>query len=148
MPSMVPVQVVQGSLSPRSISRQHPPMKYQDVLKKYKRVAVIGGPITGKSIVTDHTTDRPVIHSDDYSGRPWSEHSTVVKDACSGLDSFVVAGIAADRAVRKGLEVDAVIHCKHQRASYPKKGQAILKKQIDRRARRLAHKYPVYDLEE
>lgn len=123
-------------------------MKYQDILKKYKRVAVIGGPITGKSIVTDNTTDRPVIHSDQYSGRAWSEHSTAVKDACSGLDTFVVAGIAADRAIRKGLEVDAIIHCKRQRASYPKKGQATLKKQIDRRAKQLSHRYPVFELEE
>ncbi len=122
-------------------------MDIDEILKTYKRVAVVGGPVTGKSIVTEKVTDRPVYHSDDYAGTEWSERSQILKDACEPHESFVVAGIAADRAVRKGLEVDAIIHCKTPRAVY-KKGQKTLKKQIDKRVSALKRKgIPTFDLE-
>ena len=124
-------------------------MDYRDILKKYRRVAVVGGPVTGKSIVTDSVSDRPIIHSDDipHEDITWSEHSQAVKEACERHETFVVAGIAADRAVRKGLEVDAIIHCTESRALYSQ-GQRTLKKQIDQRVKKLSKSIPTFTLED
>lgn len=120
-------------------------MDIDEILKRYKRVAVIGGPVTGKTIVTGKVNDRPVYHSDTYETAGWSERSQILKDACQPHESFVVAGVAADRAVRKGLEVDAIIHCTDARQPL-KKGQRVLKRQIDKRARELSKKIPTFEL--
>lgn len=122
-------------------------MNFQDILKRHKRVAVCGGPVTGKSIVTDNCSDRPVFHSDDLMELGWSEGSQKLKELAEDHESFCVAGVAADRAIRKGLEVDAVIHCRTPRKTYSK-GQAILKAQIDKRVRALKRKgIKVYELD-
>lgn len=103
-----------------------------------KRIAIVGGPVTGKSLLTDQVTDRPVIHSDDipHDGISWSEHSERVKQEAEKHESFVVAGVAADRAVRKGLEVDLIVHCTEPRVRYSA-GQRTLKRQIDARVQGL-----------
>ena len=113
-------------------------MNWEDVLRQHKRIAVVGGPVTGKSMLTDEVTDRPVIHSDEipHENISWSEHSHRVKEKAEKEESFVVAGVAADRAVRKGLQVDAIVHCTEPRTKY-KSGQRILKQQIDRRVHEL-----------
>lgn len=107
-----------------------------DLLKRYNRIAVVGGPVTGKSIITEAVTDRPVIHSDDLHDSSWSGKSEDLKKEAEKHDRFVIAGIAADRAVRKGLEVDVLVHCTRPRRAY-KTGQRVLKDQIDRRVREL-----------
>ena len=116
--------------------------KLEKFLSQHKRVAILGGPVTGKSIVTDHAGPREVVHSDDFqftkNGVDWSEQSEILRDYCAGKDDFVVAGIVADRAVRKGLEVDAIIHCDEFMDHLPSNGQKVLKKQIDSRVKKLA----------
>jgi len=126
-------------------------MMIDEILRRYPRVAVTGGPVTGKSIVTDAVTDRPVIHSDNIAHgdthTAWSRHSADVKHEAEQHQRFVVAGIAADRAVRKGLEVDAIIHARRPRDRYTR-GQRTLKKQIDKRVRELeARGIPVFYLD-
>jgi len=116
-------------------------MDWGDILSRYDRIAVTGGPVTGKSRYTDQTHDRPVIHSDevpytyDEPGE-WSNHSARVKHQAEQYDRFVVAGIAADRAIRKGLEVDVVIHCRLPQKTLTAR-QMGLKRQIDRRVEQL-----------
>lgn len=115
----------------------------RDVITRHNRVAVVGGPVTGKSVLTDyaHSVGKTVFHSDDFQfthqGVPWSEQSERLRDAVIGRDRFVVAGIVADRAVRKGLEVDAIVLSEDSRKGLSK-GQRTLKKQIEKRARQIA----------
>ena len=125
-------------------------MKLEDVLKKYKRVAVVGGPVTGKSIVTEQVSDRPTFHSDDFNrdALGWSGQSEALKEAAASSETFIVAGCAADRAVRKGLEVDAIIHCTEFQNHLPTDGQATLKRQIDKRTRELAKNTPTFTLKD
>jgi hypothetical protein len=83
---------------------------FADLLKQYKRIAIVGGPKTGK---TTHyaamVTDRPVIHTDDWLSLPYEVVPDVVLAKARMLDSFVVEGAAQmARTLRKGLEVDAV----------------------------------------
>ena len=120
-----------------------PTKRLQGVIQRHQRVAVVGGPVTGKSVLTDYalSTGKKVIHSDDFkfatNNTPWSKQSNIVKDACCATDSFVVAGIVADRAVRKGLEVDCIVLSTDPRQKL-KPGQKTLKKQIESRAYKLA----------
>lgn len=85
-------------------------MTFTDLLKKYRRIAIVGGPKTGK---TTHyaamVTDRPVVHTDDWLHLPYEVVPDFVMAKVRPLDSFVVEGAAQmARALRKGLEVDAV----------------------------------------
>ena len=131
-----------------------PSKRIQDILRTHKRVAVTGGPDTGKSIVTDWVDDRPVYHSDDYTNDDWStKPDALIKDAYQhdSPQGYVVAGITADRAVRKGLQVDAIIHCETTLNDKPgkAKGRNALKKQIDKRVRTLQENgIPVYYLDD
>lgn len=84
------------------------PYWFADVLAKHARVAIVGGPKTGKSNLANMVTDRPVIHTDDYRNMPWEAVPHAVIGAASG-DRFVVEGVQAARALRKGLQVDAVV---------------------------------------
>lgn len=85
-------------------------MTFADLLKQHKRIAIVGGPKTGK---TTHyaamVTDRPVVHTDDWLSYPYELVPELVMIKVQALDSFVVEGAAQmARALRKGLEVDAV----------------------------------------
>lgn len=129
-----------------------PSDKIKRVLRDHKRIAVTGGPDTGKSIVTDYVTDRPVYHSDDYTDENWhTKPETLIREAYSAdsPSGYVVAGVTADRAVRKGLQVDAIIHCDDTKVHSDKRGRHTLKKQIDKRVRTLMEDgIPVYYLDD
>lgn len=90
-------------------------MTFADLLQRYKRIAIVGGPETGK---TTHyaamVTDRQVIHTDDWLSYPYEAVPELVmahveRLESSGAKSFLIEGAAQlARALRKGLEVDAV----------------------------------------
>lgn len=80
------------------------------VLAHYPRVVIAGGPGTGKSTLAAHVTDRPVIHTDDWAGKPWAEIPRSVMTAVARAgDRWCVEGCQAARALRKGLRPDVVI---------------------------------------
>jgi len=82
----------------------------QVILAQYRRVAVVGGPRTGKSTFARTVRDRPVISTDDYMDLHWEDvPAKVIEAAGAAGASFVVEGVQAARALRKGLEVDAII---------------------------------------
>jgi len=83
----------------------------QDVLSTYNRVAIVGGPKAGKTFLADdNSDDKPIIRTDDYMGFPWEDVPYHVIAAAAGRDQFVMEGIQTARALRKGLQVDAVIY--------------------------------------
>jgi hypothetical protein len=85
-------------------------MNFQDLLAQYPRIAIAGAPRTGKTSLTNQVSDRPVIHTDDWMERPWEDVPALVAAACAGLEAFVLEGVRAPDALRKGgVEVDAVV---------------------------------------
>jgi len=85
-------------------------MTFEELLAAYRRVASAGAPRTGKTTYTRAVSDRPVIHTDDWLDWPWDDVPALVASACGGLERFVVEGVRAPDALRKGgLEVDAVL---------------------------------------
>jgi len=86
-------------------------MNFPDLLAQYPRIAIVGAPRTGKTSLTSQVSDRPVVHTDDWMDEAWDAVPAHVATACDGLESFVVEGVRAPDALRKGgLEVDAVVY--------------------------------------
>lgn len=79
------------------------------VLERHKRIAIAGGPLTGKTSLAAEVTDRPVFHTDEYMDLPWSDQPLKWLDRLRDLPSFVLEGVQVPRTLRKGLVVDAVI---------------------------------------
>lgn len=86
---------------------------WKDVLKKYDRIAVVGGPRAGKTTLT-RIADRPVIHTDDYMKRAWdaAPYAAIadVIDLTHDQERprFIIEGTRAVSCLRRGLKVDAV----------------------------------------
>jgi len=88
-------------------------MTWADLVARYNRIAVVGGPRTGKTtlvMTTVEVDDRPVFHTDDLIGLvEWADQPAVIIERCAPLDRYVVEGIQVARALRKGLEPDVVV---------------------------------------
>lgn len=89
-----------------------------DEARRLPRIAIAGGPHTGKTFLADEIADgRLVLHTDDLrkelehlpKAERWSALSALVIERLRGVDSFVVEGVRVAHALRKGLVVDAVI---------------------------------------
>ena len=87
---------------------------WKDVLAKYDRIAVVGGPRAGKTTMTRVLDHRHVIRTDDYKHRSWEAAPlAALADVLDlGKDArFVVEGTRAVSVLRRGLKVDAVVVC-------------------------------------
>jgi adenylate kinase family enzyme len=73
------------------------------------RIAIVGGPRTGKTTLAATVTDRPIIHTDDYIGVGWDAAPEVLNATARMHERFVIEGVQVARCLRKGLEVDHVI---------------------------------------
>ncbi len=80
------------------------------IARRHKRIAIVGGPKAGKSTMSRFFDDRPVHHNDSALHVPWDDQPDHWIKETEGQDSFVIEGVQAARAIRKGLKVDAVIH--------------------------------------
>lgn len=90
---------------------------FQDVLRKYKRIAIVGGPTRGKTTLSTLALGRKVIHADDFIEKDapdpkeaWSRQSARLRDAMNAETDFVAEGVAVARALRKGADVDCVVY--------------------------------------
>lgn len=85
---------------------------FADVLRRYNRIAIVGGPRAGKTTLA-RLADRHVIHTDDYRTRTWEAvpHAVIadVLDLAQYGHRWIVEGVQVARALRKGLEVQVVI---------------------------------------
>ncbi len=87
---------------------------FQDILKKYDRVAICGVVNGGKTTLSRLVRDRPVIHTDSFMNVTWEDapnkiFEMVVRSIEHDDKKFVVEGIQVPRTLRKGLEVDVVL---------------------------------------
>lgn len=89
---------------------------FADVLKKYNRIAIVGGPRAGKTTLA-RLADRQVIHTDDYRTRSWEAVPHAVIADIRDLEAdygqrgnrWIIEGVQVARALRKGLDVDVVL---------------------------------------
>lgn len=89
------------------------PKEFQDICVRHKRVAVVGGPQVGKTTLAKTVTDRPVHHNDTGKHIPWEDQPDYWKNVTAGQSSFIIEGVQAARAIRKGLQVDAIVELTH-----------------------------------
>lgn len=80
-----------------------------ELVMSARRLAIAGGPRTGKTTLAGRLIGRSQVHTDDFMALPWAEVPEATIAACSSHQCFVVEGVQVARALRKGLEVDAVI---------------------------------------
>ena len=73
------------------------------------RVAVVGGPRTGKTTYAYNQTLRPIYHTDEAMHLPWEEQPLVWIERLKDMPQFVIEGVQVARCLRKGLEVDSVV---------------------------------------
>ena len=99
----------------------------RDIARAHKRIAVVGGPLTGKTTVSREVTDRPVLSTDDTMDADWADQPEIAKRRVEGMDAFVLEGVQAARALRKGLEVDAIVVMETPKGERTK-GQAAMAK--------------------
>lgn len=91
------------------------------------RVAIVGGPRTGKTTLARKARDTTVIHTDDYIRLPWEDVPHFVLLECEKAERFVVEGVQVARCLRKGLKVDVVIWLEAERAPRTPKQEAMAK---------------------
>lgn len=83
---------------------------FAHALQTYDRIAIAGGPKTGKTTLAAAVTDRPVIHTDDHKGMQWSElPPTILALPDLMLERWVIEGVQVGRCLRKGLKPDLVL---------------------------------------
>ena len=78
--------------------------------KTYDRIVIAGPPKSGKTTLSHQVNDRPVIHADDFVRMPWSEQPDAVIEAVAGKPRWCAEGIAAHRALARGLSPDVVVY--------------------------------------
>lgn len=81
-----------------------------EILSTYPRIAIVGGPKTGKSTLSGMSDGRVVIHTDDFRDIPWADVPIAVNRAVMASGGrYIVEGVQVARALRKGLAPDAVV---------------------------------------
>ncbi len=98
------------AISPMSHDPE-PSKALRKLMAKHRRIAIVGGPKSGKTAVAMFVNDRKVVHTDDFKDtHGWSEASEyIVNTLNESEEPFVVEGVRVAHALRKGLEVDAVL---------------------------------------
>lgn len=84
-----------------------------DVLATHERVALTGGPRSGKTTLSRAARYHHVVHTDDWKDSPWAEQPAEILLALEALRArrtpFVIEGVQVPRLLRRGLHVDAVV---------------------------------------
>lgn len=81
-----------------------------DLLSDSQRVAIVGGPRTGKTTLSEKANEIPVIHGDDFIDLGWSESSAKLAEVVNESEGkLIVEGVQIPRAIRKGMVVDAML---------------------------------------
>lgn len=102
------------------------------ILKRYDRVVVVGPSGCGKSTLANEVQvdDRPVLRSDDFKKYTWEDvPQEIIKAATDAGTKWVAEGVMLARALRKGLQCDAVVYLELPRRPQLK-GQVIQGKGI------------------
>lgn len=81
-----------------------------DLAQRYQRIAVAGGPLTGKSIFGQHIPpERRWVETDQFMDQPWDQQPQWATWALNGYDEWLLTGVQTGRVLRKGLEPQLVV---------------------------------------
>lgn len=84
---------------------------FAQVLAKYDKIAIAGGPKSGKTTMAATAgDDRPVVHTDSYRDS-WDDAPRQAMEELEKHDRWIIEGIQVGRCLRKGLVPDIVIWC-------------------------------------
>ena len=126
--------------------------EFDKILARHKRIAIVGGPRTGKTTLVEEVMGRRIIHTDDFMDLEWKEVPDAIIEEVELLDDFVVEGVQAARALRKGMEVDAVVFISEPKVQLTTRqaalGKSVLKWFIDWMARESPGVEVVYFLDD
>ena len=81
----------------------------RDLLDRHDRVGITGAPKCGKTTLAMECSDRIVVHTDSTMESDWSEQPHEIIGMLDGVKRFLVEGVQVPRAMRKGLELDALL---------------------------------------
>ena len=115
------------------------PEEFKEILAK-NASKIIGGPKVGKTTLANLATDRVIHHNDDGKHIPWEDQPQHWIDKAT-QDKFVIEGVHASRALRKGLQVDAIVHLDEPRQELSK-GQASMHKGQQKIIKEALEKHP------
>jgi hypothetical protein len=77
---------------------------------QYPRIAIAGGPRTGKSTLASLFNDRKIVRTDDYMDTiPWGDIPEIIAAECAKYETFVLEGVQVGRCLRRGLKVDLAL---------------------------------------
>lgn len=80
-----------------------------ELLADHDRVGVTGGPKVGKTTICMGVDDRVVVNTDATKDMPWEDQPHEIIRMLKGLDRYLIEGVQVPRALRKGLELDALL---------------------------------------
>jgi hypothetical protein len=107
------------------------PHWFRDFISMHDRVAIVGGPRSGKTTLAASVTDRPVFGTDDLMALPWEDVPRAVIEKAETLGSrWVIEGVQVARSLRKGLCPDAVLVLRGSHGGLTP-GQSAMSKGID-----------------
>ena len=119
---------------------------FADLLAHHDRIAIVGGPNTGKSTLCHLVDDRPVFASGLLIDQvTWAEAPHALVAVAISLDRFVIEGVQTARALRKGMPVDYIVWLHKPRIELTK-GQAAMTKGINTIMGSFLHPAPVAHL--
>jgi hypothetical protein len=84
--------------------------RWYDVLTRYHRIALTGGPLAGKTTVFGAAvSNHAVIHTDDWKDKPWEDAPRYAAQACRAHGRYVCEGVRAAAIARFGAELQVVV---------------------------------------
>lgn len=83
---------------------------FAQVLAKYDKIAIAGGPKSGKTTISKLAREHHAVHTDDYRDS-WDQAPADAMHDLEGHDKWIIEGVQVGRCLRKGLKPDIVIWC-------------------------------------
>ncbi len=79
------------------------------LMNKLSKVGIIGYPGAGKTTLSLKSSDKPVVHTDDYLKTSHDDRPMKIMGDLAAMGSFIVEGNEVTRLVNRGLALDALI---------------------------------------
>lgn len=88
--------------------------QFSEIAQRYPRIAITGGPRCGKTTLANFAkqslSDRPVLLCEDFRAFDIATIPEAMIGATNGKSRFIIESVHLARALRKGMQVDAVIY--------------------------------------